>query len=144
MKYLKKKYCFFFFPLPDFLFVEGVGVFRFKTFQELKQDLKYYSKKTLDKIKNRKYYRNDSYDKNNLILSALSSFDKHINEKGAIVAQDGSIHTTARSYKNYLKDNDLVIKDWKDGSNKPKSNLDKEIKQVLLEKARELNININT
>lgn len=131
-------------PLPDFIFVKGVGVFRFKTFLELKQDFKYYLKKTLDKIKNRKYYRNKSFSNVDLVFSSLSSFDKQINEKGAIVAQDGSIHTTARSYKNYLKDNDLVIKDWKDGSNKPKSNLDKEIKQVLLEKAKQMNININT
>lgn len=50
-------------------------------------------------------------------IKARSSFDDEIARKGAIIDNMGNAHTTAHSYKNYLKDNGLVIRDWSEGSN---------------------------
>lgn len=50
-------------------------------------------------------------------IKASSSFDDEIARKGAIIDNMGNAHTTAHSYKQYLKDNGLVIRDWAPGSN---------------------------
>jgi hypothetical protein len=49
--------------------------------------------------------------------TAKSAMDVEIEKKGAIIDNMGNKHTTAQSYKNYLKDNNLVIRDWSLGSN---------------------------
>lgn len=51
-------------------------------------------------------------------IKATSSFDDEIARKGAIIDNMGNAHTTAHSYKNYLKANGLVIRDWTEGTNK--------------------------
>lgn len=121
---LKRKYFFTYygFPLPSFLIVEGYQCFKLKTKQELKQDCLFYYKKLVA------FFKKDSISKSRFggfgnITKSLSSFDYEIQEKGGIVDCNGNVHTTAQSYKNFLKDNDLVIKDWSDGSNKPKQQL---------------------
>lgn len=53
---------------------------------------------------------------NMMMIKSSSSFDDQINDKGGIVDNMGNVHTTAHSYKNYLKENNLVIKDWTEGS----------------------------
>ena len=93
---------------------------RFKTKKELKIDLSYFFKKLVAKLKKEtNNFSSSSY----YSTKSLSSFDYQIKDKGGIVDCNGKIHTTARSYKNFLKDNDLVIKDWSDGSNKKEMQL---------------------
>ena len=48
--------------------------------------------------------------------SIKCAIDSHIDKYGAVVDNMGGQHTTAQSYKNYLKDNGLVIKDWTPGT----------------------------
>jgi len=117
---LKRKYFFTYkgIPILPFFVIEGVNTVRFKTENEIKKDFLYYLKKILALFKKKSSLKYNDYS-----FSALSSFDIHIKDKGAIVDNQGNIHTTARSYRNYLKENDLVIKDWSDGSNKPKQQL---------------------
>jgi len=119
---LKRRYFFTFknIPLPQMLVVEGFQTFRFKTKQELKHDLKFFYKKLVAKLKKQVIINKGSgwYS-----AKSLSAFDYHIQERGGIVDCNGNIHTTARSYKSFLKDNDLVIKDWSDGSNKKQMQL---------------------
>lgn len=45
-----------------------------------------------------------------------SAMDIEIDKKGAIIDNMGNFHTTPQSYKDYLKKNDLVIKDWTPGT----------------------------
>lgn len=117
---LKRKYFFTYkyFPIPSIFIVEGFSYFRFKTRQELKKDLLFYFEKLLAILKKKNNLQCNWYS-----TRSLSSFDYHIQEKGGIVDNMGNVHTTAKSYKNYLKENDLVIKDWSDSSNKPKQQL---------------------
>lgn len=121
---LKRKYFFTYynFPIPSFLIVVGYQCFRFKTKKELKKDCLFYYNKVLAFFKKESI---SSYEFSSFanVTKSLSSFDYQINEKGGIVDCNGNVHTTAQSYKNFLKDNDLVIKDWSDGSNKPKQQL---------------------
>jgi hypothetical protein len=114
---LKRKYSFFYknIPVPSLFVVEGYQMFRFKTKEELKHDFVYYVKKLVAKLKKQSITNNGSGWYN---IKSLSSFDYEIDKKGGIVDCNGNVHTTAQSYKNFLKDNDLVIKDWSDGSNK--------------------------
>jgi hypothetical protein len=116
---LKRKYFFTYYGvvIPSFFVVEGIRILRFKTKIELKQNILFYCKKLFA------LFRKESIKWQGLSTKSLSSFDYQINEKGGIVDCNGGIHTTAQSYKNFLKDNDLVIKDWSDGSNKPKQQL---------------------
>jgi adenylate kinase family enzyme len=50
----------------------------------------------------------------NIVKSAM---DIEIEKKGAIIDNMGNPHTTAQSYKNYLKNSGLVIRDWTEGTN---------------------------
>lgn len=100
------------------LIVRNYNGFRLKSFRELWNDFKYVIKNKLDI--SRANYINSSIS---FSTRSLSSFDYHIQEKGGIVDNMGNVHTTAQSYKDYLKANDLVIKDWTDGSIKPKQHL---------------------
>jgi hypothetical protein len=119
---LKRKHFFTYknIPIASFFIVEGFQCLRFKTKDELKSDLRYFYRKLIAKLKKETITKADYswYS-----TKSLSSFDYHIQEKGGIVDCNGNVHTTARSYKNFLKDNDLVIKDWSDGSNKQKQQL---------------------
>lgn len=82
---------------------------------------------TLEKIKSEiKYFFNHLFSKeieliegawSGINIKATSSFDDEIARKGAIIDNMGNPHTTAYGYKNYLKDNGLVIRDWKEGTN---------------------------
>lgn len=119
---LRRKYFFLYknIPIPSFFVVEGYQLCRFKTKKELKIDLSYFFKKLVAKLKKEtNNFSSSSY----YSTKSLSSFDYQIKDKGGIVDCNGKIHTTARSYKNFLKDNDLVIKDWSDGSNKKEMQL---------------------
>lgn len=117
---LKRKQYFTYYNIlvPSFLVVEGYQMYRLKTKKELKQDISYFFKKLFAKFKKKTIYKS-----NWINTRSLSSFDYHIQEKGGIVDQEGNVHTTSSSYKNYLKANDLVIKDWSDGSNKKQMQL---------------------
>jgi len=106
--------------IPAFFVIEGFECFRFKTKEELKKDLTFYYKKILAKLKREPILKMNSGRYN---TKSLSSFDYQIQDKGGIVDCNGKVHTTATSYKNFLKDNDLVIKDWSDGSNKKQMQL---------------------
>jgi hypothetical protein len=108
----KNSYAYHHLPIPSYLVIEGFGYVRFKTKEELKQDFKYYFKKLLYKFKKPVISNKDFY----YSTKSLSSFDYHIRDKGGIVDQEGNVHTTASSYKDYLKKNDLVIKDWSDNN----------------------------
>jgi len=55
---------------------------------------------------------------NMMTIKSTTSFDDEISKKGAIIDNMGNAHTTAHSYKNYLKENNLVIRDWTEGTNK--------------------------
>jgi len=114
---LKRRYFFTYknILIPSLFVVKGFQCFRFKTKEELKHDLTFFCKKLVAKLKRQTITQNSSGWYN---TKSLSAFDYQIQDKGGIVDCDGNIHTTAQSYKNYLKDNDLVIKDWSDGSNK--------------------------
>lgn len=118
---LKRKYFYIykFFPIPECFVIEGVKEMRFKTKLELKKDFLYFFKKILDSLRKPTKLATISY----YSTRSLSSFDYHIQEKGAIVDQEGNLHTTAKSYKDYLKANDLVIKDWSEGSNRKQMQL---------------------
>lgn len=120
---LKRKYFFtyYHFPIPSLFVVEGVRMSRFKTKKEILHDIQFFYKKifTIFKKRNNRYL-----DFRGITTKSLSSFDYEIQKKGGIVDNMGNVHTTAQSYKNYLKENNLVIKDWSDGSNtKPKQQL---------------------
>ena len=110
---LRRKYFFTYknIPVPSLFIVEGCRMFRFKTKKELIQDLLFYRKKLVA------LFKKDFKDKR-VGFIIRSSFDSQIQDKGGIVDCNGNVHTTAQSYKNFLKDNDLVIKDWSDGSSK--------------------------
>ena len=56
-----------------------------------------------------------------LLFILSNSFDEQIRNLGGIVDNMGNVHTTAHSYKSYLKENGLVIRDWTEGTNKPKA-----------------------
>jgi len=114
---LKRRYLFTYknILIPSLFVVEGFQCIRFKARKELKHDLTFFFKKLVAKLKRQTITKNSSGWYN---TKSLSAFDYQIQDKGGIVDCDGNIHTTAQSYKNYLKDNDLVIKDWSDGSNK--------------------------
>jgi hypothetical protein len=105
----------------------GYG-FRRKTYLELKRDFTYKLPKPFD-----------GFDGGSLLI-ITNSFDNQIADKGAIVDNQGNIHTTAQSYKNYLKENDLVIKDWSDGSLNRSSN---ELQQKARKATRETLKNFN-
>jgi hypothetical protein len=114
---LKRKHFFIYksIPIPSLFIVEGFQSIRFKNKEELKHDLKFFYKKLLAKLKKQtNNFSSSSY----YSTKSLSSFDYQIRDKGGIVDCNGKVHTSAQSYKNFLKDNDLVIKDWSDGSNK--------------------------
>lgn len=102
--------------LPSFLITKTYTSYRLKSKNELLQNISFYYKILLA------FFEKDIKNKS-IGMIIKSSFDNQIQEKGGIVDCNGGIHTTAQSYKNYLKDNDLVIKDWSDGSNKPKQQL---------------------
>lgn len=102
--------------------VEGCGLIRFKTKEELKKDFSFYYNKLIALFKRDSTFES-KFGGFGMVTRSLSSFDNQINEKGGIVDCNGNVHTTAQSYKNFLKDNGLVIKDWSDGSNKPKQQL---------------------
>jgi len=114
---LRRRYFFTYknIPIASLFVVESFQSFRFKTRKELKEDFRYYVKKIVAKLKKQSIKNNGSgwYS-----TKSLSSFDYEIDRKGGIVDCNGNVHTTAQSYKSFLKDNDLVIKDWSDGSNK--------------------------
>lgn len=114
---LKRRYFFTYknIPLPSLFVIEGFQCFRFKTREELKHDIRFFYKKLVAKLKKQSITKNGSGWYN---TKSLSCFDYQIQDKGGIVDCNGNVHTTAQSYKNFLKDNDLVIKDWSDGSNK--------------------------
>lgn len=105
-------------PIPSIFIVEGYEEVRFKTKGELKESFLFQLNKLVALFKKKVNYKISFYS-----TKSLSSFDYQIRDKGGIVDCNGNIHTTAQSYKNFLKDNDLVIKDWSDGSNKPKHQL---------------------
>ncbi len=69
-------------------------------------------------------------------INIKSAMDVEIEKKGGILANDGSIHTTANSYKNYLKNNGLIIKDWTSGSlSKPSiKSVDKKVINEIINK----------
>lgn len=121
---LKRKYFFTYrnIPIPSFFVIEGVRMSRFKTRTELKKDFSFFFKKLVALFKEDVTFKSKFVGFGNITRS-LSSFDYQIQDKGGIVDCHGNVHTTAQSYKNFLKDNDLVIKDWSDGSNKPKQQL---------------------
>lgn len=109
-----KENCYFTYkniPIPSFFVIHTFYGFRFKTKNEIKKDLKY----ILSKIKGI-FKKKDERFQNKISVIIKSSFDSEIESKGGIVDNMGNVHTTARSYKNYLKDNGLVIRDWSDGS----------------------------
>lgn len=115
---LKRKYFFTYrgFWIPSFFVNEGFQSLSFKAKAELKEDIIFFYKKLLAYFKKKVNYTCDFYS-----TKSLSAMDYHIQEKGGIVDNLGNVHTTAQSYKNYLKENDLVIKDWADGTNKKQS-----------------------
>lgn len=121
---LKRKYFFTYrnIPIPSFFVIEGVRMLRFKTKTELKKDFLFYFEKLVALFKKETTFKSKFGGFGNITRS-LSSFDYQIQDKGGIVDCNGNVHTTAQSYKNFLKDNGLVIKDWSDGSNKPKQQL---------------------
>lgn len=116
---LKKKYFFTYkyIPIPSFFINEGYQRFYFKSMEEIKKDFIYKIKKLFA------FTKKPTIKQFTYSTKSLSSFDYQIQEKGGIVDCNGKVHTTAQSYKNFLKDNGLVIKDWSDGSNKPKQQL---------------------
>jgi len=83
------------------------------TFQPLISEIKYFFRKR----KKLRDCRSSLLSSNSLVFKSISSFDEQIRDKGAIVDNMGNKHTTAQSYKNYLKENNLVIRDWSPGSN---------------------------
>lgn len=121
---LKRKFFFTYYnlPIPSMFIVEGYGLIRFKTKEELKQDFSFYYNKLIALFKRDSTFES-KFGGFGMVTRSLSSFDNQINEKGGIVDCNGNVHTTAQSYKNFLKDNGLVIKDWSDGYNKPKQQL---------------------
>jgi len=128
---LKKKEFYFYkiLPIPSIFVVETASYpfRRFATKLEIKKTLKYFVKRKLDNIAelfkiiagtNTLVYNTKGRSSWHVNNKSLSAMDEHIRDKGAIVDQEGGIHSTASSYKDYLKRNDLVIKDWADGSNR--------------------------
>jgi hypothetical protein len=104
-----------------------------KNREELAKDLIYLKRKVknlLDKKKiNKAKYNNARF------YGVKSAMDIHIDEKGGIVDNMGNTHKTAQSYKNYLKDNNLVIADWEQGSlKKQEIGVDrKEVEKILMD-----------
>jgi hypothetical protein len=102
--------------LPLCLVIERYEGKEIKSFNRLKKDLINHYKKLLAKLKKQSIFKEIELKEVFVNFSVLSSFDNQIKDKGAIVDQEGGLHTTVASYKDYLRKNDLVIKDWKDGS----------------------------
>jgi len=98
-------------PVPSFFVIEGFGYSRFKTWEELRNDFSYFLKKLLAILK-----KDSITGFSSLAFKTSSSFDDEISLKGGIVDCNGGIHTTSQSYKNFLKENGLVIRDWSEGS----------------------------
>lgn len=129
----KFSYTFCFFPVPSFLIVETFEGYRFKEKRELGKDLIYFKRKIKNLLDKKKINKAKYIDAK--FYGIKSAMDIHIDDKGGIVDNMGNTHKTAQSYKNYLKDNNLVIADWTQGSlQKEKIGIDrKEIEKTLID-----------
>lgn len=80
---------------------------------------------TVDKILSQARYFWQRYFGSRIICEGFSdvnlyvgknAFDRHIDEFGGIQDTMGNVHKTGSAYKEYLKQNNLVIRDWTPGT----------------------------